>query len=191
MGSNAAWRLAATPYCLGPAGYPPLHPRKWPWPQTRLRLRQRPRTAPFSAAHHRLDRRVGGSVVVAGGAINHLLQHHLCHSRESGNPASSEVTRYPWIPASAGMTVLLKTLRCYRTHSTTKPPIPPVPRPKGGGNEVTSPAWRGGRVGVLSWAMGDGLAQRRRAELPAPRGNREEQNPATAAHQKPSPTPPA
>ena len=120
-------RQRSTPYRLGPAGYPALHPRKWPWPQTRLRLRQRPRTSPFSAAHRRLDRRDGGSVVVTEGAINRLLPHHRCHSRESGNPWGASDFGQRWIPAFAGMTVVLKTQRCYRPLQTTKPPLPFCP----------------------------------------------------------------
>jgi hypothetical protein len=71
-------------------------------------LRHRPRTAPFSAAHQRLDRR-GLAHCCDLGRLRTRLQNNLRHSRARGNPELASDSGRPWIPACAGMTEALNS----------------------------------------------------------------------------------
>ncbi len=202
-------RQRSTPCRLGPAGFPALHPRKWPWPKTRGFAAQT--SAPdgpiFRSASPARQKGCRGAVATRGdypniskitsvipahaGIQGLWVQRETLDSRFRGNDGSSESTV---VGAS--------------TYRTTKPPSPSVP-PSGrrldGGCPValsepqaslaTGPArclTRGqpagpGRRGALLCLLSCRAARKKvvcRDELPAPRRNTEERTSAPAAHSK-------
>ncbi len=97
-------RQRSVPYRPGPAGCP--RGRRLTGPVAKLACGSDNATGLLPARRLPLGGTEGeGRLRSLERAIATLCFQNHRHSRERGNPASSEVARYKWIPAFAGMTV--------------------------------------------------------------------------------------
>ena len=119
-------RQRSVPRRPGPAGCPRV--RRLAGPVAKLACGSDNATGQLPASHLPLGGTEGeGRLRSLERAIATLCFQNHRHSRECGNPSLSEVTRSPWIPASAGMTAVVRKEAVDRTFGDyNAPPIPSV-----------------------------------------------------------------